>query len=582
VPTLNDVSVRAVELLRRLGLPGVILLSALAVDTGIVLMAGFDDIGPRGKDLLLLPGIAGMVACALWARARPAVAAFAGAAVLCASTALIRAYDVSPYSTVLMNLSLAEIVAGVELVVLCVRRAHPGVAFAATGSLAATCCMALTERTSWTHHDDRGLVMSLMIGTALLAGAVAIGIRGRQRRPRQPAGPLADLVRGQWPLIGVLSLLLFIELSTALQTGPEAVPSVLCSAGVAAMAVLAPRYPRPAPLVTTGLLAVSAIALQLLDPPSGYAQVGGVTLGQAGAVVVLVVFLVRSQPPARAVRGIGLLTAVVAVSSVAAARRGSRDYFSVLGTWFTGAVLILGIAVALGLYFRSRDSERTQGVRSAVTEAQTAERMALARELHDVVAHHVTGIVVQAQAAQVLGGKDPEVALAAMARIEEAGTAALVAMRRLVGSMRGDAPAGTTEFSEQATTDLEADLRRLVGAANHGVPTDTTLDLPEDIPQEVARSALRLMQESLTNIGKHAPGARAASVSARVATGSLHLRVHNEGGHDDGRPPAGGSSGYGLIGMRERVALLHGELTAGPVPGGGWLVEAWLPLEGDS
>jgi len=180
-----------------------------------------------------------------------------------------------------------------------------------------------------------------------------------------------------------------------------------------------------------------------------------------------------------------------------------------------------------------------------------------------------------------MGEKNPQIAVDAMARIEDAGVEALAAMRRLVRSMRGDAPAGSSEFSEQATTDLAADLHRLVEAQSHGVPTTMRLDLPPDLPHEVGRSALRLVQESLTNVGKHAAGATQAFVLAEVSGGELHLRVTDDGREREHRP-AGGSGGYGLVGMRERVALLHGRLSAGRHPEGGWRVEAWLPLEGDS
>jgi signal transduction histidine kinase len=236
---------------------------------------------------------------------------------------------------------------------------------------------------------------------------------------------------------------------------------------------------------------------------------------------------------------------------------------------------MLGIATAVGLYFRARDSERAKVVEAAVTDAQTSERMALARELHDVVAHHVTGIVVQAQAAKMTGGQNHALVMEALGQIEEAGTEALVAMRRLVHSMRSN-----THSTEQATTDLDADLRRLAEASHHGVPTELDLRIPPDIPQEVARSALRLVQESLTNVGKHAAGATRVLVLAEVAGGELHIRVSDDGRNEDGRP-AGGSGGYGLVGMRERVELLHGKLSAGAVEGG-WLVEAWLPLRGDA
>jgi signal transduction histidine kinase len=175
----------------------------------------------------------------------------------------------------------------------------------------------------------------------------------------------------------------------------------------------------------------------------------------------------------------------------------------------------------------------------------------------------------------MMGDKNAALAMDALGRIEEAGTEALVAMRRLVGSMRSNA-GGT----EQATTDLDADLRRLAETAHHGVPTELVLRIPPDIPQEVARSALRLVQESLTNVGKHAAAASRVWVLAEVAGGDLHIRVSDDGRTREPRP-AGGSGGYGLVGMRERVELLRGRLRAGSADGG-WVVEAWLPLEGDA
>nr|WP_246381597.1 histidine kinase [Prauserella isguenensis] len=227
--------------------------------------------------------------------------------------------------------------------------------------------------------------------------------------------------------------------------------------------------------------------------------------------------------------------------------------------------------------------------------------MALARELHDVVAHHVTGIVVQAQAVRIVAEQNPHVVADSLGQIENAGTEALAAMRRLVRSMRGeagDAGAGTGEQSgpgEQATTDLDSDLRKLATSAVHGVPVQLDVDVPPGLPQEVARSALRIVQEALTNVSKHASGAAAAWVTVRGGNGDpesgdgrdqLHIRVADDGGPGDPGPLAA-VGGYGLVGMRERVELLGGTLTAGRPRDrdgerdDGWVVEAWLPLQGE-
>ncbi|WP_235022551.1 sensor histidine kinase [Amycolatopsis alkalitolerans] len=555
---------------RRLGLEGVILLAALLSDLLIVLPASFDDVGPRGRDLLLLPGIFAVSACALWARAHPARGSFAGAAVLIGSTALIRITDAAAFSTVLTDLSLTETVAGLELVYFAVRRLRPGMALAATASLVIAGLFAATARSDTSIYSSR-FERSLLLGLVLLIAAVAVGVRFRLAGAAKGADLATELVRSQWPLIGVLCLPAFMELYQVLREGPRMFPLWLCSAASAVLAVLAARRPVVSGVLVSGVFLATVPAFWFAP---GHADVvlDSLPTTEVLAGSVIVVFLVRAARPAQAWPVIALMSVSVGLAS--AANTASRGNPGELQSLFLAAVLVLGIAVAVGLYFRARDSERRKVVEAAVTDAQTSERMALARELHDVVAHHVTGIVVQAQAAKMIGDKNPALAMEALDKIEEAGTEALVAMRRLVRSMRGSSGA-----TEQATTDLEADLRQLTETAHHGVPTELELRLGPGIPQEVARSALRLVQESLTNVGKHAAGATRVDVLAETLDGELHVRVSDDGRAPDPRP-AGGSGGYGLVGMRERVELLHGRLTAGPAEGG-WVVEAWLPLEGE-
>jgi signal transduction histidine kinase len=535
-----------------------------------------------------LPGIIGIVACALWARSRPAVAAFAGAGVLVVSSGFIRITDTAPYSTVLINLSLAEVIAGFELVFYCVRRVKPGVAFAAVTSLVVASLIAVTGRSDHFELRTGSFFRSLSFGLVLLGAAILIGLNNRRPQSNPQGRAYQQLLREQWPLIGVLSLPLFLELVATFTSAAYAFPLLFCSAGAATAAIISARRPQAAAVILSALIFVSALATPLVDSRiSGYPLLGGVPLTQIVAGMATVAYLVRSLSRARAWANIGLLTMAVAVAAVLNADPSDEGHLlslSRLEMPFIAAVLLLGISVATGMYLKSRASEQAQIMQSAVTDAQTTERMALARELHDVVAHHVTGIVVQAQAAKMMGDKDPKIAMAALERIETAGTEALVAMRRLVRSMRGDAPAGSTDFSEQATTDLAADLRRLVEGANHGVPTELHLELTRQVPPEVARSALRLVQESLTNVGKHASTAPKATVLAQTSASELRIEVTNEAPTPrdtaDNAVRRVGSGGYGLIGMRERVELLHGRLTAGPLSEGGWRVQAWLPLEG--
>ncbi|GAB3578456.1 histidine kinase [Amycolatopsis endophytica] len=554
---------------RWLGLEGALLLAAFLVDLAVVLPAAADSLGPRGRDLLLLPGMIALGACALWARKRPAVAVFAGAATLFASTFLIRVTDAAAYTTLLSNVSLSETVAGLELVFFCVRRVRPAEAVVGTGTLVLGGLFAAVYRNG---SGTSGLSQTLLLGLVLLVVTVGAGMQFRRGPGPRKDSAVRDLVREQWPLIGVLSLPLFLELYQVLDSDIRTLPAMLCSVAAAAATVYATRRPLRAGLILAAVIVATAPALWVASRQ--YLRAMGVLpFTEIAAGIIVVVLLVRHVEPKRAWGTIGLLSGAVAFTTLAGmatgnSRLGIRD----LRDLVIAAVLVLGISVACGLYFRARDSERRKVVEAAVSDAQNSERMALARELHDLVAHHVTGIIVQAQAAKVIADQNPKVALEVIERIEVAGTEAMTAMRRLVGSMR----AGGDVVTDQATMDLDADLRRLAERAQ--VPVDAEVRVPKNLPQEVSRSALRLVQESLTNTRKHAAGATRVRLLAEVRDGELHIRVA-----DDGRQvvtrPAGGSGGYGLVGMRERVELLHGRLAAGPAPDGGWVVEAWLPVE---
>jgi signal transduction histidine kinase len=571
-------SAKSAALARKFGPAGAVLLAALVCDVAIVIGAAFDDHGPRGRDLLMLPGIFAITACALWAQKRPAVAVYLGTGVLLASSFVLRVFDVQPYGPVLANISLAETVAGFQLVYYCVRHVRAGIAFVGVSSLVVSCLIAVSGRSTQALFDNRKFVMSVLFGLFILGTAVLLGLRSRRSHPQRTNPLVAKILRDQGPIIGGLTLSLFFELVATASVGPRAVPILACSIAAAVLAVLAVNTPIPAALGMSGLFLFSGLLTGQINLRNEYAQFGGLTFTQIVSGMIVVVVLIRVVQREKAWAAIGLLSGVIAIVAIVDAAENSGG--ASLSQLVVAALLLLGISVATGLYLKSRDSERAQLVHSAVTEAQTSERMALARELHDVVAHHVTGIVVLAQAAKMSAETNPKIAAEALGRIDVAGTEALAAMRRLVRSMRGEAAAGSSDFSEQATTDLAADLRKLVDGANHGVATTVELDLPAHLPQEVGRSALRLVQESLTNVGKHAAGASSATVLAEVADGELHLRVSDDGKEQD-RPPVGGSGGYGLIGMRERVELLHGRLFAGRGPEGGWRVEAWLPLEGD-
>ncbi len=239
------------------------------------------------------------------------------------------------------------------------------------------------------------------------------------------------------------------------------------------------------------------------------------------------------------------------------------------------------VTAAWALGFAAQQRERF--VASLVARAEQAERMAerevelaardersrIAREMHDVVAHGLSVIVVQADGARYAAAKDPDVATGTLETISTTGREALTEMRRLLGLLRD----GDTGVAPQPGLD---DVRHLVDEAR-AAGTRVEADLPDgpvDVPDGVGLAAYRIVQEALTNVRKHAGPAATASV--RVSVGrEVEVEVR-----DDGRGAAASSDGHGLglVGMRERAAVHGGTLAAGPAGGGGFTVSARLPL----
>ncbi|WP_308116959.1 histidine kinase [Pseudonocardia sp. WMMC193] len=241
---------------------------------------------------------------------------------------------------------------------------------------------------------------------------------------------------------------------------------------------------------------------------------------------------------------------------------GTSDAFSVL------SALGWGGAVAIGLVWRETAARR----RAALTDARSAERMELARELHDVVAHQVTGIVVAAQAASVVARTSPDDVDRALAAIERAGTDALTAMRQMVGVLRG---------GEEATRTLGAELGEIPDLIARFDPSGELVRLRADpgfahavLPAGVAATGFRVVQEALTNVRRHAPEATAVEVEIGIGAEELRVAVRNDGV----RARREGGGGFGITGMAERVAALNGALTAGPAGPGTWAVDARVPL----
>lgn len=241
----------------------------------------------------------------------------------------------------------------------------------------------------------------------------------------------------------------------------------------------------------------------------------------------------------------------------------------------SGASMVLGVGalllpVALGAVLRLWSAAQVR----AREEVRLREREQLARDLHDTVAHHVTGILMHARAARVRARTDPGAAAAAVDGVEEAASRALEDMRSMVAVLRDDRAVGPGRSPAHGIADI-SHLARDEGP-DPRVVVESSGDL-DRLPSPVGSALFRATQEAVTNARRHAVGATLVTVHLSRDHDVVRLRVH-----DDGRAPGAGrvrrnQAAYGLAGMRERFSLLGGAVHAGPDPGGGWTVEATVP-----
>jgi signal transduction histidine kinase len=246
------------------------------------------------------------------------------------------------------------------------------------------------------------------------------------------------------------------------------------------------------------------------------------------------------------------------------------DTILVLGAWAIGDNIGTRRAYLAALEERAERLEREQTVVSQ--RATLAERARIARELHDVVAHHVSAIAVQAGAAEELAERDPRRARAVLATIQASSREALAEMRAVVGVLHQEED-GVTLAPQPGLAQL-AQLAAQSRAAGLDVRVRVE-GRPAPLPDALELSAYRIIQEALTNTLKHA-GATRAEVTVRYAEDGVELTVTDDGA-GEAAPSALPGAGRGLVGMRERVALFHGRLDAGRLPGGGFRVVAHLP-----
>jgi signal transduction histidine kinase len=302
-----------------------------------------------------------------------------------------------------------------------------------------------------------------------------------------------------------------------------------------------------------------------------------------------------------ALLGVGIPT-MLGWGSWSHARSPVPTVLAAAGAWLVGLVVRKQFAVRAEHI--AALAERAELIASQQEErarrATLAERLRIARELHDIVAHHLSVVVIQAQAAQRIADRDPDRAKTAMADVERTGRTALEEMRRLLGLLRTGEPdtpepgtlepgtpePGSTESGGTAPdvtfgpslglADVDNLAERMRGA---GLPVTISKNGdPRDVPEDVGLTVYRIVQEALTNVLKHA-GPAQATVQLTFA-GDLSVDVADDGWGAAAHlnEPAAPGAGHGTAGMRERVTALGGQLTAGPRAGGGYRVLATIPL----
>jgi signal transduction histidine kinase len=300
--------------------------------------------------------------------------------------------------------------------------------------------------------------------------------------------------------------------------------------------------------------------------------------------VLVAFYTVAAYQPGRRI----LLAAVIMAAGAVLVATGARHPLPVwaLLSGLVAAAAFLGYsartrrAYLAALVDRAERLERDRDQQAQLAAA--AERVRIAREMHDIVAHNIAVMIALADGAAYTAETSPGQAASVMGQVSAAGRSALAEMRRLLGVLRDPATPGPTP---QPSLDDVEDLVATIRAA--GLPTRLTVTGPPfPLPPSAQLALYRTIQEALTNILKHAPGAT-AHVRLAYRPGEVELEVTDDGGPAASErgavlEAAPRGNGHGLPGMRERAAVFGGQVSAGPRPGGGWQVRTVLPLTEDA
>lgn len=378
-------------------------------------------------------------------------------------------------------------------------------------------------------------------------------------------------------------------------------PHVLIgAAGLIAMLIASDSFNGAAVNLVLGLLALVPVLLTMVRPVGAFwlsmvATPVAAALGSewdtewpwlpgslACHLIVLTVVAIRTRP--RTAAWMWVLTAVYGVAAETVFRGGHYFGSDTMELLFLSALSLLGVTVR---HIRSEARQEVTAQQTVTAHERSRrtlleERTTIARELHDVVAHHMSVVAIQAEAAPYRVENPPPELEKAFVTIRENAVAALTELRRVLGVVRAEdyeAP----DAPQPTLADLDALLANVREA---GLTVDKAMTgAVRELPQGVELSAYRIVQEALSNTLRHAPGA-SARVEVGYVIGGLGLRIVNDPPPRTALLKPSPGAGHGITGMRERVSMLNGEMTAAPTAEGGYEVTVFLPAvtaaEGDA
>ncbi len=391
------------------------------------------------------------------------------------------------------------------------------------------------------------LSAGLLAALQAYAEGVSNPLRSLLAEPR-PSAPPASLWR-DWALLAFVTVSAVLE-GVLREDLPLRWFSVALTVGLAPLLLWRRTHPFAVVATAFGVVAVVDIGLFVADAPA-------LDMYSMVYFIVLPYALFRWGSGREATAGLAIIL-VPATLSFFRSWTGVGDAI--------GGIAVLMAAFALGWAVRSQHGARERGLEQAKSE----ERVLLARELHDTVAHHVSAIAVQAQAGRALAVTSLSSPLEALEVIEVEASRTLAEMRAMVRVLRNEAP---VDYAPQPGV---ADLERLSGTSPSGPRVEVRVsgDLAA-LPAAIDAAVFRIAQEAVTNALRHARNATLVDVRVAGDQSTVSLVVRDDG--DPGAAEPAPEAGFGLTGMVERALLLGGACRAGPCPGRGWAVSATLP-----